>query len=462
MERAEIWKDFFGDDFFRTGKNGTFHRVSRVEDLRDTDIDDISVRLSKFWELHTNPNLFNKLKIDEGLPKSVDIEDSHFGYTCAILKDNCTLLKKIPYDGKANEIKRYLENLDYQKFVDILLDKLISQAQHMNPRAADPISSEEKEEDEKDRAAEQVEFLGIINGLEDTKRTAVQRAFKATQSASIAQKAADGAQEAADSAKKTAEGILPNILTTLGIFVAIIVAVVACYLSLLLSQHYENAHPLNITICLLMGHILTNIICLLLYLISKMTSLTLSCNCPIGDKKDCGLCSPEKQRACTWVNKIWLKYPYVVLLNGIFCLAYVGLGLWSIGRKYLGKKIDEVLIEDPLLVFALLLAIVLTLSIFIRAMIGRFRWKEHKANTTMAQKIHLIFSGTIGFFFRCAKGILRCLTAPFHRAWIDLVRIAEKSIDARRENDELKREFKELERRIGELERNAQTEAGRD
>lgn len=460
MDRPETWEIFFGDGFFKNGKNGTFRRVPEGEPFREEDIKSISACLAKFRELYTT----NKLNTDEGLPRLGDTKVSHFGYTCTILRENCNLLKNGTYNEADHEIKQYLGNSDYQEFVDTLLDKFIRQAQNMNPKEAEPLTEKEKQEDKRDREAERGDFLDILNNLENTQQQIEDTRRKVIEKAALASQAALLAEKLAKDASKSAESILPNILTTLGIFVAIIVAVVACYLSLLLSRHFENAHPLNIAICILMGHILTNVVCFLLYLISKMTNFTLACNCPIGNKKDCGCCSPEIRETCTWANKIWLKYPYVVLLNGAFCLAYVGLGLWNIFRRYLGGKIDGLLFRDPLLVFAIISLIVLVFFVFTRALVGALRWKSHgdEAKKTVIQRLQFFFSVTARFFLRCVGGLLRCLTAPARRVWTDLVRIVEKRIDARQKEGELQRKIEELETRIGKLEGNALTKIETD
>lgn len=445
MHTTEEWVEFFGDDFFRNGKNSQsdiLRRITAFDKIRDSDIHAIGTRLTKLREIYN----LGILDFDTSLLPEDDVQISHFGYTCDILAESCRMLKAHNYDANSSEIKQYLEDKEYQKFVDALLSKFILYAKNHNADTAGPISEKEKQEHAEDMVQTKQELLGMVGKLGDAKYTA------------------EEAEKILDDAKKIADNILPNVLTTLGIFVAIIIAVVACYLSLLLSQHFEDARPLNITICLLMGQILTNVICLLFYLISKMTSFTLCCNCPIGDKKDCGQCSPEKRRTCTWENKIWLKYPYVVILNGVFCLAYVGLGLWNIGRKYLGRKIDEHLLQNPLLVFALMLLIILMFFIFTRTLAAHLRWKDcgNKAKRTTVQRIRTLLSATAESIFRGFRGLLRCLTAPVRRMWTDLVRLIDKGIDARHKNEEVGREIKELKSRIEELERKIPTEAEKD
>lgn len=164
-----------------------------------------------------------------------------------------------------------------------------------------------------------------------------------------ARKSAEEAREAADSAKATAESIMPNMLTTLGVFIAIVIAVVACYLSLILSTPYIQASPgeapktMNIVMLLLMGHVLLDIIFLLLYLISKMSAHPLSCHCLVGDQTDCQKCDPQLRARCRFRHKLWQRYPYVVAMNGAFVASYCVLGLWYLVRRYFGASIDEAL-----------------------------------------------------------------------------------------------------------------------
>lgn len=142
-------------------------------------------------------------------------------------------------------------------------------------------------------------------------------------------------------AQRAAESIIPNMLTTLGIFIAIVVAVVACYLSLIFNKHQNPDFPtLNLCVCLLMGHILLNVIFLLMYLISKLTNYALACHCYASNQVDCSMCPQAIRRHCKMSNRIWYRYPYVVLLNGVFILGYFALGVWYFIYSYLGTQID--------------------------------------------------------------------------------------------------------------------------
>ena len=100
----------------------------------------------------------------------------------------------------------------FQAYVFQLLDTLISRTQSTLPGKEQVLSYQERA-----RAA----AWDTATEFEDE-----------VGKAEAARISAEAAKEAADSAKAPADSIMPNMLTTLGVFVAIIIAVVACYLSL--------------------------------------------------------------------------------------------------------------------------------------------------------------------------------------------------------------------------------------
>lgn len=261
----------------------------------------------------------------------------------------------------------FLKRPEFQRYVLNFLDFLISLAKKELPRSERGTVSLEEQARETKR--ENVKEL--------------QEVFKK----------ATEAQEAAKEARLAAESVIPNMLTTLGVFVAIIIAVVACYLSVLLAQHFPNdiavaqsglALPQSMAMLLLMGHVLLNIIFLLLYLISKMSNHTLACNCPVGNQMDCGQCLKSLREQCHWGNKLWLRYPYVVALNGVFILGYLGFGLWYFFQTYLGDCINTALkagavwaIRNVSIVIAIVLVVV-GLSLYF-GLLRNPRRKEKKA-----------------------------------------------------------------------------------
>lgn len=151
------------------------------------------------------------------------------------------------------------------------------------------------------------------------------------------------ALEQSGEAKKNVDSLLPNLLTILGIFVAIIIAVVAAYLSVILLQEKVGAGITvfhTVVTCVLLGHVLLNLIFFFIYLISRMTNFTLACYCVCGKHTDCSKC--DKNEQCRWGNKLWFRYPYVVLFNATCIIAYFALGIWRIVSEYIGSEIDMV------------------------------------------------------------------------------------------------------------------------
>ena len=183
------------------------------------------------------------------------------------------------------------------------------------------------------------EAMAAANNAKETAEKIIEEAQKV-------QKAAEETQAAAEAAKNSAESMVPNMLTVLGIFVAIIIAVVAAYISILIGQHIEDSNlaSLGLAAFLVLGHILTNIIFLLLYLISKLTKYTLACNCLVSKENDCTNCS--SWYGCTWMNKLWRRYPYIIVLNAFFAVGYLMYGLWVFIQTYFRTDIDDFFLNN--------------------------------------------------------------------------------------------------------------------
>lgn len=187
----------------------------------------------------------------------------------------------------------------------------------------------------------------------------------------------------ADKAMKSADAILPNMLTTLGIFVAIIFTIVACYLNILLAKDSIAAsgtafsRPLEFMQFLLMGHIAFGVIFFLLYLVSKLSNYSLSCWCPRfepnfkptdteEDKRNkqqacnCSECSQE----CSFPTRLRFRYPYVLGINFVFLLGYILLALWQVVNLYYRERLNEWILLNPWLSLAIFILLAL-LPIFI-------------------------------------------------------------------------------------------------
>lgn len=292
-------------------------------------------------------------------------------------------------DTKFREIGRFLEDEEFRLFCHRSLEELQKKAQCLLGEGPDLTPSRSSREIESGREsfedmknlyqetktlqekAEEYaravdEHLKAVDQLHQETKKFQENAEKYAQAADEHLKVVDQLQKRtaqfkrdALNAQRAAESIIPNMLTALGVFIAIVVAVVGCYLSLIFNKHQNPDFPvLNLSVCLLMGHILLNVIFLLMYLISKLTNYTMACHCHIVSQSDCSICPMEVRQKCKLPNRIWLRYPYVILLNGLFPVGYLSLALWSLLRYYLGSEIDRLLFDSPHLV--LLLATALT------------------------------------------------------------------------------------------------------
>lgn len=170
---------------------------------------------------------------------------------------------------------------------------------------------------------------------------------------------ADKALASSKEAKQQAESLIPSMLTILGIFVAIIIAVVACYLSILLAQNRIDganetySRPFEFMRFLLMGHIMLAIIFLLLYLVSKLTSHSLTCHCKhFAQSTTCSDASNfgcnQCQHNCSSPVRLRSRYPYVFGINLAFTIGYTVLGLWQVINVYYRSAFDELIHRYPI------------------------------------------------------------------------------------------------------------------
>ncbi|MBQ7345963.1 MAG: hypothetical protein IJW45_07880 [Oscillospiraceae bacterium] len=152
---------------------------------------------------------------------------------------------------------------------------------------------------------------------------------------------AQSAIKTAENAEKTADNMIPNMLTVLSIFVGIIIAVVACYLSVLLSAEdvktiSDISIPLAFMMVWLMGHIILMVTFLLLYLTSKLTGKSLACHCKeinlsssgrsnysknVSRTFECSQCVYSKD--CNVLAQLKSRFPYIYWINVVFMIGYL-------------------------------------------------------------------------------------------------------------------------------------------
>lgn len=169
---------------------------------------------------------------------------------------------------------------------------------------------------------------------------ATEKANEAIENANIATENANKATEKANKATKQAEDLLTQILTVTGIFTAIIVAVVACYLSYILNRVDElksgmTSSPfVNIARLGILACIVLLVAFFMVYLTAKMTGRSIACysrKCPKQETKQetkqentvegithCDKCG-ERESCCN-LKRFWRRYPYIAAILGVLLI----------------------------------------------------------------------------------------------------------------------------------------------
>lgn len=229
--------------------------------------------------------------------------------------------------------------------------------------------------------------------------------------------------------EKNIDGMIPNMLTVLGIFVAIIIAVVACYLSILLTheslKQYAASRPFEYMQYLMMCHVMFGIIFFLLYLISKLSTYELSCHCNLyelishedeeriaddsGAKfivSDCSKC----KKKCSIFVRLKLRYPYIFFINLAFLLAYFMLALWQIVNIYYRDYFDNFVYKHPILAGVFFVVIVVT---FFERIFKLFGAKSNKQLSKRLAKLLKRCLHILKRLFEHLKRFLHILKQPF-------------------------------------------------
>lgn len=147
-------------------------------------------------------------------------------------------------------------------------------------------------------------------------------------------------------AQKTAESIFPNVLTILGIFVAILVVFIGGFLITSKATADISYIPqISFAYYILMGQVLSDLFFLLMFLVARLSQNNISTRCPIyiapdtkGSEQtpeiqhtitshsECGIC--QERASCRWRQKLWRKYPYIIMINWFFCISYIVVWIW--------------------------------------------------------------------------------------------------------------------------------------
>lgn len=153
-----------------------------------------------------------------------------------------------------------------------------------------------------------------------------------------------------------ARGVLPHLLTVIGIFVSIIIAVVAIYLNDLIKvesvEKYLNPQLL-IARYVVSGHMIIDIILIMLYIVARISDKNILIRCGNFDKvKNCNLSDDDlkyyrpcalclNNPYCGRYLKLWYKASYILVINFAFIISYLFIFLWWIIENYVWKKLEQ-------------------------------------------------------------------------------------------------------------------------
>lgn len=277
---------------------------------------------------------------------------------------------------------RDIETLVKQYIANYITDFDVLTAQ--KKKEFDEITSEVKSSvDEAKASAAKAESSTKI--VQNSVTTMVQNLNGATAAANKATEEAKNAAAAAENANEISKNMFPNMLSALGIFVGIVIAVMACYLSILLTEHCGDStvlyysRPFEFMRYLLMGHITLAVVFLLMYLISRISGHSLACSCnkfnstvPYAGSDpvcDCSKCD----KSCSVAVRFKLRYPYLYGINLACTFGYMVLAIWQFVNVYFRKNVDRWILNNG--AFALIIISIGIIIFFV--VLGRiFRYKD--------------------------------------------------------------------------------------
>lgn len=322
-------------------------KINQTTDITQTELENKIDELTSIYQIldaafSTSRNKIPNSVKDHDLFQEIRSfqDDSPF---CEYLKDTVERGKHTIDDWirKFQNSKQRLTQRDYDN-----IKESIRNLSTYNQKTKDEIEQTKQNIEKTER--ELTERLNsLISKSEQTLKNAEDRATEL----------AGEAKKHADNAKKQVDNVLPNILTILGIFVAIIVAFVSGFFSLVLAdQNISNIPQICLAHFLLMGHVLTNILFLLMFMIARLSEKNVSIACMNDDLTENPATCRDCSIRCNWYFRIWNRYPFVFLANYFFLGGYLIMFAWWYIDIFLYQYIYNYLIDH-------LLASVITLFV---------------------------------------------------------------------------------------------------
>lgn len=189
----------------------------------------------------------------------------------------------------------------------------------------------------------------------------------------------------AEEVKKRADNILSSVLTVLGIFVAILVALFGGYFtvreSIVAIDEISITPQIQMAHFLLMGQVLIALVFLLVFMIARLSDKNIYVFCKNfivknlenqGEINEAYLCSSCANK-CPYYKRFFQKYPYIVGINLVIIIGYVTLFLWWYIDVFLYSTIKEHLSTFRIALTVFIIFIVFCILI---TFVLRMLWKK--------------------------------------------------------------------------------------
>lgn len=183
--------------------------------------------------------------------------------------------------------------------------------------------------------------------------------------------------------KRQSDGILPNLLTILGIFVAIIIAFIGGYFSIIQAGGISISKIAQVCMAyfLLMGQLLINLIFLFMFMISRLSGRSISVLCLYSaNKNQPGTCY-GCNNSCPFYRRLWRKYPYLVAVNWAILVGYAVLLLWWYVDTFLFTFFENWINSNVVFLIVIFLVIIFVVTAFLVAIPVCIYFKSRKADS---------------------------------------------------------------------------------
>lgn len=132
-------------------------------------------------------------------------------------------------------------------------------------------------------------------------------------------------------------------MTVLGIFVAIILAFVGGFFSVLIAGRIDVSPIAQVRFMyfLLIGQTLCDLLFLFMFLIARLSNKSIAVLCSGGIAQGRGIPCAQCASQCKWYVRWWRKYPYIITINCAVMFGYSFLWIWWYVDEFLYQYIPK-------------------------------------------------------------------------------------------------------------------------